>query len=115
MPWERIPVTEQLDPEAARLAALVADGGFWRLAPAWVPRTGYAPPTKDLLRDVIAGLERQLDRMSEQPDFEISVLKWPPCRCGNPICPDAPADDADESSTTDRLRERVSDDKGVRP
>ncbi|NDZ81290.1 hypothetical protein G3I19_22705 [Streptomyces sp. SID10853] len=115
MSWEHKPATGQRDAETVQLADLVAAGGFWRLAPAWVPRTGYAPPTKDLLRDVIAGLERQLDRMSEQPEFEISVLKWPPCRCGNPVCPDAPADDVDESSTTDRLRERIADDKGARP
>ncbi|MFJ1600956.1 hypothetical protein [Streptomyces sp. NPDC088261] len=42
------------------LAALIDAGGFWRLAPEWVPRTGYAEPTPALLRDVEAGLRRRL-------------------------------------------------------
>ncbi|WP_446039847.1 hypothetical protein [Streptomyces sp. SID1121] len=42
------------------LAALIDTGGFWRLAPEWVPRTGYAEPTPALLRDVEAGLRRRL-------------------------------------------------------
>lgn len=46
------------------LARLIEAGGFWRLAPAWLPRTGYTPPTRDVLEDVIAGLERRLDQWS---------------------------------------------------
>ncbi|WP_250299624.1 hypothetical protein [Streptomyces sp. A 4/2] len=112
--------------------APISADGFWRLAPDWVPRTGYAPLTKGLFREVAAGLERQLDRMDEQPEFEVSVLKWPPCRCGRPVCPDAPKADVDvdvdvdvdadadadadaaESPTMARLRTRLSQDKGAR-
>ncbi|WP_443068550.1 WHG domain-containing protein [Streptomyces sp. NBC_01267] len=90
--------------------APISADGFWRLAPDWVPRTGYAPLTKGLFREVAAGLERQLDRMDEQPEFEVSVLKWPPCRCGRPVCPDAPKADADaaESPTMARLGTRLT-------
>ncbi|MEC4018458.1 hypothetical protein [Streptomyces sp. H27-D2] len=49
--------TRQTD-DAGELAALIDAGGFWRLAPEWVPRAGYATPTPDLLRDVEAGLRR---------------------------------------------------------
>jgi hypothetical protein len=41
------------------LEALAHAGGFWRLAPMWVPRTGYASPTPELLRVVEAGLQRR--------------------------------------------------------
>ncbi|WP_327373477.1 hypothetical protein OG393_05565 [Streptomyces sp. NBC_01216] len=41
------------------LAALIQAGGFWRLAPEWVPRTGYAPPTRPVLLRVHDGLERR--------------------------------------------------------
>lgn len=40
------------------LAALIEVGGFWRFAPDWVPRTGYAEPTPDILKAVEAGLRR---------------------------------------------------------
>lgn len=33
---------------------------FWRLAPTWVPRSGYAAPTGLVLRDVEAALRRFL-------------------------------------------------------
>ncbi|WP_405685828.1 hypothetical protein OG204_17125 [Streptomyces sp. NBC_01387] len=124
MPSERIPSTGQLAADAAQLAALVRAGGFWRLAPAWLPRTGYAPLTQDVLREVVTGLERQLDRMDEQPELESSVLKWPPCRCGRPVCPDAPKADADavadtvanpeESPTLARLRVRLREGRETR-
>nr|WSZ96388.1 hypothetical protein OH820_12620 [Streptomyces sp. NBC_00857] len=42
------------------MAAPLTLGGFWRLAPDWVPRDGYAWPTAALLRDVEAGLRRRL-------------------------------------------------------
>ncbi|MFE6031597.1 hypothetical protein [Streptomyces niveus] len=38
------------------LRALCAAGGFWRLAPEWVPREGYSAPTHDVLKSVEAGL-----------------------------------------------------------
>ncbi|MEU3917132.1 hypothetical protein [Streptomyces sp. NPDC029004] len=44
--------------DVAELAALIEVGGFWRLAPEWVPRDGYATPTPDTLRAVEAGLRR---------------------------------------------------------
>jgi hypothetical protein len=44
--------------DVAELAALIAAGGFWRLAPEWLPRYGYAKPTPDTLRAVEAGLRR---------------------------------------------------------
>ncbi|MFI9582378.1 hypothetical protein ACIHCQ_11130 [Streptomyces sp. NPDC052236] len=40
------------------LAALIEAGGFWRFVPDWVPRTGYAEPTPDILRAVEAELRR---------------------------------------------------------
>ncbi|MGA4839927.1 hypothetical protein [Streptomyces sp. G45] len=40
------------------LEAVIRAGGFWRLAPSWVPRGGYATPTPDCLRAVEAGLRR---------------------------------------------------------
>ncbi|WP_369390818.1 hypothetical protein AB5J72_26560 [Streptomyces sp. CG1] len=46
--------------DVAELEALIAAGGFWRLAPDWVPRAGYAAPTRAVLRDVEAGLRRRL-------------------------------------------------------
>ncbi|MFE2633863.1 hypothetical protein ACFXKF_03545 [Streptomyces scopuliridis] len=33
---------------------------FWRLAPEWVPRDGYATATPALMREVEAGLMRRL-------------------------------------------------------
>lgn len=41
------------------LAALIQAGGFWRLAPEWVPRSGYAEPTRPVLLRVRDGLERK--------------------------------------------------------
>ncbi|GHE00759.1 hypothetical protein GCM10010339_17400 [Streptomyces alanosinicus] len=46
--------------DVVELEALIAAGGFWRLAPDWVPRTGYAKPTRALLRAVEDGLKRGL-------------------------------------------------------
>ncbi|MGW4199447.1 hypothetical protein [Streptomyces sp. NPDC004726] len=40
------------------LVALLRGGGFWRLAPEWVPRGGYAAPTPEVLRAVEEGLRR---------------------------------------------------------
>lgn len=44
--------------EVSELETLIERGGFWRLAPEWVPRTGYAEPTPETLRTVDAGLRR---------------------------------------------------------
>ncbi|ORT57553.1 hypothetical protein [Streptomyces sp. CB03238] len=49
------PETEDVD----ELAALIQAGEFWRLAPEWVPRSGYAPPTRPVLLRVRDGLERR--------------------------------------------------------
>ncbi|WP_405687583.1 hypothetical protein OG204_30305 [Streptomyces sp. NBC_01387] len=111
MSGERILPTAQPASGAAQLAALVAAGGFWHLAPDRVPRTGYVPLTKDVLREGVAGLERQLNHMGEQPEPDLSVHKWPPCRCGNPVCPDAPKADAGESSTMTRARVQLRENK----
>ncbi len=45
--------------EVDKLAALIQAGGFWRLAPEWVPRTGYVPPTRPVLIRVRDGLEHR--------------------------------------------------------
>ncbi|MFJ8388336.1 hypothetical protein ACIQ9Q_28210 [Streptomyces sp. NPDC094438] len=45
--------------DVAELSALIADGGFWRLAPDWVPCT-FAPPTSETLRAAEAGLRAKL-------------------------------------------------------
>lgn len=42
--------------DADQLAALIEAGGFWRLAQEWVPRTGHATPTRQVVKDVEAGL-----------------------------------------------------------
>ncbi|MYR90149.1 hypothetical protein GTY41_35890 [Streptomyces sp. SID685] len=42
------------------LAALIKAGGFWRLAPEWLPR-GPGVTTRVALQDVEAGLRRLLD------------------------------------------------------
>ncbi|GBQ02733.1 hypothetical protein SSP531S_41970 [Streptomyces spongiicola] len=44
------------------LAALIQAGGFWRLAPEWVPRTGYASPSRPVLLRVRDGLEHRRRR-----------------------------------------------------
>jgi hypothetical protein len=46
--------------ELNELTALLRAGGFWSLAPAWVPRDGYAEGTPELLRRLEAGLRRAL-------------------------------------------------------
>lgn len=50
----------QLVEDAAELEALVRAGGFWRLAPSWLPRAGYTATTPAVLRDVETGLIRRL-------------------------------------------------------
>lgn len=40
------------------MEALIDAGAFWRLAPEWVPRDGYATPSAALLRELEAGLRR---------------------------------------------------------
>ncbi|MEU3600255.1 hypothetical protein ABZ714_16285 [Streptomyces sp. NPDC006798] len=40
-----------------QLDALIAAGGYWGLAPDWVPRTGYARD-RDTLITVLAALRR---------------------------------------------------------
>ncbi|QIQ04354.1 hypothetical protein [Streptomyces liangshanensis] len=42
------------------LAALIEQGGFWRLVPEWVPRE-FAVPTRELAERVALGLRRSLD------------------------------------------------------
>ncbi|MFD8969264.1 hypothetical protein ACFV0C_30495 [Streptomyces sp. NPDC059568] len=42
--------------DADELHALIAAGGYWRLAPDWLPRVGYALPTRAVLRRVETGL-----------------------------------------------------------
>lgn len=54
--------TPQNPSDADELAALIEAGGFWRLAPDWVPRGGYAGPSRDVLKGVEAGLQRRLAR-----------------------------------------------------
>lgn len=46
--------------DADELAALIEAGGFWRLAPKWVPR-GPGDATRSTLLDVQAGLRRLVD------------------------------------------------------
>ncbi|MGA5409137.1 hypothetical protein ACPCSC_17955 [Streptomyces lavendulocolor] len=47
--------------DADDLAALIESGGFWRLAPEWVPRTGYADHvSRDTLKAIEAGLRERL-------------------------------------------------------
>ncbi len=43
--------------DAEELYALIRAGGFWRLAPDWVPRE-YAEPTRELTERVQHGLRR---------------------------------------------------------
>ncbi|TFI28684.1 hypothetical protein [Streptomyces sp. 4R-3d] len=43
---------------AAEMEALIDAGAFWRLAPEWVPRDGYAAPSPAVLRELEAGLKR---------------------------------------------------------
>ncbi|MEV8406422.1 hypothetical protein AB0R12_11550 [Streptomyces niveus] len=43
---------------AAEMQALIDAGAFWRLAPEWVPRGGYATPSLAVLRELEAGLRR---------------------------------------------------------
>ncbi|MEU9744303.1 hypothetical protein [Streptomyces niveus] len=40
------------------MQALIDAGAFWRLAPEWVPRDGYATPSLAVLRELEAGLRR---------------------------------------------------------
>ncbi|MEV0779044.1 hypothetical protein [Streptomyces sp. NPDC050428] len=42
----------------AEMHALIDAGAFWRLAPEWVPRDGYATPSPAVLRELEAGLKR---------------------------------------------------------
>ena len=37
---------------------------FWRLVPDWVPRTGYAVPSKGVLGEVEAGLRKRVRTVS---------------------------------------------------
>jgi hypothetical protein len=53
-------MTPALDSDVDELAALIEAGGFWRFVPDWVPRTGYAGPTPDILTAVEAGLLRRV-------------------------------------------------------
>lgn len=46
--------------ESADLHQLLKAGGIWHLAPKWVPRTGYAPVTPELLKALASGLRRKL-------------------------------------------------------
>ncbi|MEV8330359.1 hypothetical protein [Streptomyces niveus] len=42
----------------AEMEALIDAGAFWRLAPEWVPRDGYATPSLAVLRALEVGLRR---------------------------------------------------------
>ncbi|MFI6289386.1 hypothetical protein ACIBCM_32355 [Streptomyces sp. NPDC051018] len=44
--------------ETGELVALLRRGGFWGIAPEWVPRGGYAEATPEILAAVAAGLRR---------------------------------------------------------
>ena len=44
--------------DVAELEALIERGGFWRLAPERVPRSGHAEATPELPCDVEAGFGR---------------------------------------------------------
>lgn len=48
--------------DADELHSLIDAGGVWGLAPAWVPRDGYASPTPEILRAVEAGLRGLMTR-----------------------------------------------------
>ncbi|MGV9313331.1 hypothetical protein ACWDR0_14210 [Streptomyces sp. NPDC003691] len=47
----------------SQLDALIAAGGFWGIAPDWVPRTGYATDRNTLVT-ALAGLRRLLQNES---------------------------------------------------
>ncbi|MEU7044227.1 hypothetical protein AB0A77_24660 [Streptomyces varsoviensis] len=47
----------ELSADVDALYELIQAGGFWRLAPEWVPRV-YAEPTKELADRVRHGLRR---------------------------------------------------------
>ncbi|MEU3600570.1 hypothetical protein ABZ714_17905 [Streptomyces sp. NPDC006798] len=49
--------------EAALLVALLAAGGYWGLAPDWVPRAGYTRDPGTLVA-ALAGLRRLLQNES---------------------------------------------------
>ncbi|MFC9591559.1 hypothetical protein ACFTUC_17435 [Streptomyces sp. NPDC056944] len=53
------PGTLAQDHDVAELAELIRIGGFWRLVPEEIPRV-YAKPTRGLLEEARAGLERML-------------------------------------------------------
>lgn len=53
----------------AEMDALIDKGAFWRLAPEWVPRTGYATPSPAVLRELEAGLKRS----AQVSDSEVSA------------------------------------------
>lgn len=44
--------------DAEQLESLIEAGGLWRLAPDWLPRDGYAEPTRPVMSRVEAGLRR---------------------------------------------------------
>ncbi|MDT9687689.1 hypothetical protein Q5762_04875 [Streptomyces sp. P9(2023)] len=54
------PARETNDADA--LVALIRTGGLWHFVPQWVPRTGYASPTQQLLLLVRDGLEARARR-----------------------------------------------------
>ncbi|MEV0277746.1 hypothetical protein AB0I22_15395 [Streptomyces sp. NPDC050610] len=54
---EQAPESPEPDSDAEALYALIAAGGFWRIAPDWVPRQ-YAEPTRELTDRVRHGLRR---------------------------------------------------------
>lgn len=43
---------------AVEMDALIEAGAFWRLVPEWVPRDGYANPSRAVLQELEAGLKR---------------------------------------------------------
>ncbi|MBM7443243.1 hypothetical protein JOC24_006691 [Streptomyces sp. HB132] len=68
MPWKhtpRSPTARQRRSDADEPTARIDADAFWRLVPDWVPRTGYAMPSRHVLRDVEAGLRKRVRTVSD--------------------------------------------------
>lgn len=64
---------------------LDAEGGFWRLAPDWVLRGPYAPPTPDVLKAALTGLQglqRRLEPMTSPARHAPQLEPVPHPGCG---------------------------------
>jgi hypothetical protein len=73
-PMRPNPTHPKPSPDADDLAALLKAGGHWALAPGWVPRTGYATPTRDVLKAIENGLHNLRKRTADEP------VPHPDCR-----------------------------------